>query len=118
METKETELNNQIDAIKGEIIEKLDALTPREVSDFTIKLAVLIDSLAGILAVKEQEYAAQWVENNTISKTAREADMLTRAADVYKERMELINRMRALTELVNALKKRNGVLELETKNQN
>jgi hypothetical protein len=116
-QTNEADLMAQIERIKTDIVDELDYMTPREVSDRSIKLASLIDSLIGIAAHKEQEYARLWIGAKLESKTDREADMRARSSDVYLERREIEGRVKSLTELLNALKKRNSMLELEARNQ-
>lgn len=112
-----TELTGRIEKIESDILEELDYLTPRQISDYAIKLSMILGSLGSELARKEHEYALQWNEIRKNSVTVRDADMKARSTEAYRERREIDNRIKSLTELIHALKKRTNMLELEARHQ-
>ena len=102
------EIFERIDKIKSEVLSELNYLTPRQILDYSVKLAALTDTMGSVLAEKEQAYAKVWNVCRLAASTTRDADMMAR---------ELESRIKAVTEMVNALKKRGSMLELEAKNQ-
>jgi len=111
------ETTERIEKIKQGIVENLDYLSPREVSDYTVQLSSLLDTLGALLAERERAYVEIWNIARKTVESNRQADMTARDSDVYQERREIEARIKGITELIYALKKRGSMLELEARNQ-
>jgi ppGpp synthetase/RelA/SpoT-type nucleotidyltranferase len=107
----------RVDEIKGYIVENLSDLTPREISDYAIELSSINDTLGTCLARAERDYARVWQESKKKTSIVREADMTARNSNEYQLKRELEARIKSVSEIVNVLKKRGTMLELEARNQ-
>ena len=97
-----------------ELIEtRLDTLTPHEVSDITVRLAICFGNLGQELAMAEAVFAKEWLNIKKGCATNAEADKRVRATDSYFNKKELEYTVRGLKELIQALKKRQQVLSDE-----
>ena len=96
---------------------KIDVLTPHEISDLTIKLAIGFGNLGQELAWAEAEFAREWLRVKKDCKTNSEADHRARATDAFFQKKKLEYVVRGIKEIIHALKKRQLVLSDEAKLQ-
>ena len=95
------------------ISDRLDELTPHEVSDITVRLAICFGNLGQELAVSEAIFAKKWLELKKECSTNAETDKRVRATEEYFQKKELEYTVRGIKELIQALKKRQQVLSDE-----
>lgn len=112
-------LGTQKDAktIINNIKNNLDVLTPREISDYTIYLAVEFGKFGQDLAQADFEYAKKWLELRQICETDKQAEMKAKATQEYHTKKKLEYVVKGIKETIQALKKRQAVLSDEAKNQ-
>lgn len=99
------------------IKDNLEKLTPQEVSDFTVRLAISFGNLGQELAKSEAAYARSWLDIRKNCSTVAEADKQSKATPEYLMKKELEYSVKGLKEVINALKKRQALLSDEAKMQ-
>ena len=105
-----------IKEILDTIDNNLDTLTPRQTSDYSIKLASLFYNLSQTSALWEMEYAQVYNKIRETTPTDKTAEMQAKATPEYFQKRKLENEMKGLKECIQALKKRLSVLSDEGKN--
>lgn len=98
------------EVIIAEIKERLESLTPRQISDYSVQLSILLSNIGEDLAVSEIEYAKKWDALRIHCETDGQAEKKSKATEEYYRRRLLEFRYRSTKELINSLKKRLSVV--------
>lgn len=97
--------------IFADIDTRLDQLTPREISDYTVMLASHLSTMATDMAKTEREYYRLWNANLLQAEGVKsKADNASKASLQYQRMVEVKTQFEATVEMIHALKKRLNVL--------
>ena len=106
-------MENDAKKIIGIISEKLDVLTPHQISDYTVILAICFGNLGQELADAEMGEAKKWLEIKVHCDTVAETNIRIKATEAYHNKKRLEYAVKGLKETIMALKKRLAMLSDE-----
>lgn len=104
-----------IDTVIEQIRFNLDHLTPRQVSDYTVKLSGWYYRLSTLSADATREFYRTWDELRCTAESKASAEITAKASNEYHLKIAIELKFEALKEMIMALKKRLDMLENETK---
>lgn len=109
--------NNDYDKIVDDIEKNFKILTPHQLSNYCIQLSVWLVNIGDDLAEAEIKYNSVWAIERLAYDTDKQAEIKSKTTNEYFKKRKLELKLKALKELINAVKKRLMVLSDEGKNQ-
>ncbi len=104
-----------------EIIEdiklNLGELTPRQISDYSVRLAIHYGNIGQQLADADMDYAKTFEKIRFGTDTDKQAEMKSKSTEEYHNKCRLEFATKGLKEIIQALKKRLSVIENEIRNR-
>lgn len=97
-----------------DIQQNLETLNPRQVSNYSVHLSVLLAGIGEELAHSEIAYHKKWVEIRDNTETDGAAEKRSKASEEYYRRRLLETQFKSTKEIINSLKKRLDVLRDES----
>lgn len=108
-----THVKPELDAIRRRVYEDIEALTGDEIACMVVRLAVMLGNLSETNAKQERAYHGKWVAARVSLKTDGRTDHVAKDSEEYYRRRLSELELEAVTELINALKKRMIILGME-----